>query len=64
MIPQTFEEWQNCITNDCKIILTREIAQKRLAVYLDKENPETKKFSSLYGEEHLNNIIKWYSQIK
>ena len=63
MIPQTFEEWHNCIVNDCKINLTKDFAAKRLAVYLDKKNAETQKFSSLYGEQHLLNIIQWLQQI-
>lgn len=63
MIPQTFEQWKNCITNDCKINLTKDFAKQRLAVYLDKQNTETQLFISLYGEQHLSNIISWYKQI-
>lgn len=63
MIPQTFEQWKNCITNDCKINLTKEFAQSRLSVYLNKENKETQRFISLYGEQHLQNIIYWFKQI-
>lgn len=63
MIPQTFEQWQNCIVNDCKINLTSDFAQQRLAVYQDPKNKETQKFISLYGEQHLQNIINWFKQI-
>lgn len=63
MIPRTFEQWKNCITNDCKINLTKEFAIKRLTVYQDRNHLETKKFISLYGEQHLQNIINWYTQI-
>jgi hypothetical protein len=63
MIPQTFQEWTNCIVNDCKINLNKEFAVKRLAVYTDKNNPETQKFSALYGEQHLENIIQWLKQL-
>lgn len=63
MIPQTFEQWKNCIVNDCKINLTKNFAQQRLAVYQDKKNNETKKFVSLYGEQHLQNIINWFKKI-
>lgn len=63
MIPQTFEQWKNCIVNDCKINLTKDFAQQRLAVYKDKKNNETQKFVSLYGEQHLQNIINWFKQI-
>jgi len=63
MIPRTFEEWKNCIVNDCKINLTKDFAQQRLSVYQNRENRETQKFISLYGEQHLLNIIQWLQQI-
>lgn len=63
MIPQTFEEWKNCIINDCKINLTKAFAQSRLEVYENRNNSETQKFVKLYGEAHLNNIIYWLNKI-
>ena len=62
MIPMTFEEWRDCIVNDCKINLNKSFTQKRLAVYQDPNNKETKQFVSLYGKAHLKNIIKWLKQ--
>lgn len=59
MIPRSFEEWKNCIVNDCNINLTPQFIQKRLKVYEDRRNAETKAFIRLYGEEYLNNIIHW-----
>jgi len=64
MIPQTFEQWKNCIVNDCKINLSADFAHQRLAVYKDKKNAETQKFIFLYGEQHLSNIINWLEKIK
>lgn len=63
MIPQTFNDWTNCIVNNCKINLTKDFAEQRLAVYQDNQNAETQKFISLYGEQHLENIINWFNQI-
>ncbi len=63
MIPQTFEEWKNCVVNNCKINLTKEFAQQRLAVYQNKKSVERQQFISLYGEQHLFNIIKWLKKI-
>ncbi len=63
MIPQTFNDWTNCIVNDCKINLTKEFAEQRLRVYQDNKNSETIKFISLYGEKHLQNIINWFNEI-
>ncbi|MGO3109533.1 MAG: hypothetical protein ACTIJ8_13790 [Sphingobacterium sp.] len=63
MIPQTFEQWKNCIINDCKINLTEDFARQRLAVYQDGGNPETRKFTLLYGEQHLQNTIQWFRMV-
>lgn len=63
MKPQTFNDWKNCIVHDCKINLTPEFATFRLEVYQDEQNAETKKFISLYGEQHLQNIITWFNEI-
>jgi hypothetical protein len=63
MIPQTFNDWRNCIVNDCKINLTKDFAAQRLAVYKNPQNPETQKFIYLYGDVHLQNIISWFNQI-
>jgi hypothetical protein len=64
MIPQTFNDWKNCIVNDCKINLTTDFAHQRLAVYKDNQNKEKQRFISLYGEQHLSNIINWLEKIK
>ena len=63
MIPQTFQDWKNCIINDCKIDLTKEFAKKRLFVYTDLNLQETQKFIALYGEQHHKNVIDWFSQV-
>ncbi len=64
MIPETFEQWKSCIEKECKIELTQEFINNRLAVYRDKLNTETLKFISLYGEKHLNNVISWFERVK
>ena len=57
MIPKTFEAWKSCIINDCKINLTKDFAKSRLIVCQNTKSKETQKFLSLYGEEHLENIV-------
>lgn len=63
MIPNTFNDWKNCVEHDCKIKLTKEFAAQRLLVYQNSHDEETKKFVQLYGEQHLKNIITWLQQI-
>ena len=59
MIPQTYNDWRNCIIHDCNINLTKEFAEERLKIYNDSDNPQTKKFVELYGSQHLFNVISW-----
>lgn len=59
MIPQTFSEWQYCITEKCKINMTPTFAKQRLSIYEDLEHQATKEFAALYGLSNLNNIISW-----
>lgn len=63
MIPQTFEQWANCIVNDCKIKLSQEFAQQRLAVYENEQSKENQNFITLYGYQHLVNVVLWLKQI-
>lgn len=63
MIPSNYAEWYDCIQNKCGIQVTKEFTEKRLAVYNDNNHPDTIKFQKLYGQEHLNNIINWLSQV-
>lgn len=64
MIPQNFPDWHKCITQDCKIALTKTFVEQRIAIYTDEKHPETIKFKSRYGDLHLNNIIDWLHQVK
>ena len=63
MIPQSYEEWKNCIEHDCKIPLTKDFAKQRLLVYENKDHPQTQDFIRLYGQQHLQNIINWLKRI-
>jgi len=63
MLPKTFEEWVVCITQKCKINLTKGFAKSRLSIYLDANHLETQRFVQLYGMEHLQNIISWLKKI-
>jgi len=61
MIPQTFEQWLDCIVNRCKITITADFAKRRLAKLRNTDDPGTQRFIDLYGANHLNNLIYWYS---
>lgn len=62
MIPKTYPQWYQCITKECGIPVTREFISNRLAVFEDPRNQETRRFVSLYGQPHLDNIIRWFKK--
>ncbi len=62
MIAKNYNEWKNCIINDCKIQLTKEYCIERIKVYTNNQNVETLKFIDLYGIQHTENIINWFKQ--
>jgi hypothetical protein len=62
VIPQTYEQWQHCITVECGIALTRAFAEKRLAVWANPAAEETRRFEQLYGAAHLARVRQWLGQ--
>lgn len=63
MIPENYTEWKKCITVDCNIPLTKTFARQRLQVYENTEAEETQKFTALYGQQHLQRVIQWFTQV-
>ena len=60
--PQSYASWQQCIVVDCGIKLTPEYIAERLAALQDDQDYHTKRFVELYGEQHLQRIIDWFTQ--
>ena len=64
MIPSNYQEWKNCITQDCKIELSNSFIEQRLLILKNSDNKETLKFKELYGTTHLINTIDWFETAK
>lgn len=62
MVPQTFDEWHFCITQKCKIELSKQYKIERLTILTDHNHHETKRMIELYGKSHLDNLISWYKK--
>jgi hypothetical protein len=62
MIPENFEQWFHCITGECGIKLTPDYITDRQKELSDRKNPHTLQIIRLYGEQHYNNLISWFSQ--
>ncbi|MCP1676834.1 hypothetical protein J2T57_004007 [Natronocella acetinitrilica] len=63
-IPDSYEAWRHCITEDCGIPLTVAFVEERLTVWQNSEHEETQRFRRLYGDEHLRTIIAWFRQAR
>jgi hypothetical protein len=62
LIPQNYAEWQHCITVDCGIALEAAYINTRIAVLTNPESEETTRFRRLYGDQHWQNIVRWFRQ--
>ena len=62
MIPKSYNEWKHCIVEKCKIPLTPQYIQSRMEALESDSSPESMKFRKLYGDEHFQQIKKWFEQ--
>lgn len=62
MIPDSYDQWRECITIKCGVPLTAEFIESRLETLKDGSSHEVKKFTDLYGEQHLRQVMDWYSR--
>jgi len=62
MIPETFEQWLNCIEKDCKIELTKQFCEKRLVELNDSNDKSSLDFKNKYGQQHFENVKMWFER--
>jgi len=62
MIPQNYQEWRRCITEECGLALTADFIGARLAIWRDEKTFETGRFRELYGDAHWQAVIGWFEQ--
>ena len=62
MIPKTYQQWYDCITQECGITLTEEFIRERLSTLGNAAHQETRRFVAVYGQPHLRAILQWYQQ--
>ncbi len=60
--PQSYDEWQHCITVECGIPLTASFVAQRLAILGDKEAQETRRFRNLYGDDYWQLVVGWFER--
>ena len=60
--PETYEQWQHCITVDCGIPLTPDFVEQRLTVWRDEGAQETLRFRKLYGDDYWRAVLGWFER--
>lgn len=61
-IPETFDEWRHCIEQECRIVLTKEYIEQRLAILRELNHEETQRFIRHYGEHHWQQVVRWFER--
>lgn len=62
LIPSDYPSWRYCIEVKCRLALTPEFLQARIAALSDANDEETRRFARLYGDAHLNRVLAWLRQ--
>lgn len=59
-IPQSYEDWEHCITVACGIPLTPEYVARRIAALEDRSDFHTEKFIARWGTAHHARTVAWF----
>lgn len=59
---RTYDDWRHCITELCRLPLTRDYVEQRLAALRDPADHGTQKFIAAWGDDHLARVIGWFEQ--
>ena len=59
---KTYDDWKHCITVLCRIPLTLDYVEQRLAALSDPADNATQKFIATWGEVHHARVIRWFEQ--
>ena len=61
---RTYDDWKHCITVLCRIPLTPDYVEQRLAALRNPDDHGTQKFTATWGEAHLARVTGWFEQAK
>ena len=59
-LPQTYEEWEHCITVQCGIPLTAVFVASRIEALEDEGDFSTQKFIEQWGQAHHAKTLDWF----
>ena len=64
IIPSSYAAWHHCITVKCGIALTPDYVAKRIQALHNERDPHTSQLRKLYGEDHHQNLLRWFAQAR
>ena len=59
---QSYDEWRNALTVQCKINLTADYARERINALSNVDDPQTREFAAKYGTDYLQQVIQWFTR--
>lgn len=62
VIPQTYDEWEQCITVKCGIPLTADYVAGRIGALEDGGDFHTRKFIERWGTAHHARTLGWFRE--
>ncbi|MEM9059723.1 MAG: hypothetical protein AAGD13_04605 [Pseudomonadota bacterium] len=62
IVPETYEEWENCITVKCGIPLTAKFVEDRIEALENTRDYGTRKFIDQWGEAHHARTLAWFRE--
>lgn len=64
ILPSSYDKWRECITVRCKVALTAEYVEQRIAALGDPESDEARSFRRLYGDGHWRAVLGWFERAR
>ncbi|MEM9370563.1 MAG: hypothetical protein AAGA26_05360 [Pseudomonadota bacterium] len=62
VIPETYEDWEHCITVKCDIPLTADFVAERIEALQDMNDHSTRRFIDRWGDAHHKRTLAWFQE--
>ncbi|MEM1196334.1 MAG: hypothetical protein AAGH57_09545 [Pseudomonadota bacterium] len=62
IVPNSYEEWEHCITVKCGVELTADYVAKRIAALQDGNDHYTRKYTELWGDAQRQQTLEWFRE--
>jgi len=60
VIPQSYEEWEHCITVKCGVPLTKDYVAGRIEALQNGNDAHTQEFIKRWGQAHHAQTLDWF----